>query len=173
MGLARRLGQVGKAVRLAVVLILVAAGASFIAFVVWREPGQVSGSLTDVAEEVSPGPYRVGEFIVSLETGQRQAPQPVSVAKQSRTRSRTILTSHFWPISLTWTSMVTFQNPPRSGHVPKIVDIRGVTGSGGATPGDWTLAVVIEHQGHRLDGIDVAKRALSAWEQALRRWNLL
>jgi hypothetical protein len=69
MGLARRLGQVGKAVRLAVVLILVAAGASFIAFVVWREPGQVSGSLTDVAEEVSPGPYRVGEFIVSLETG--------------------------------------------------------------------------------------------------------
>jgi alpha-glucosidase len=72
MRLAQRLGQASKVVRLAVVLILVAAGASLIAFVVQHEPGQVSGSLTEVTEEVSPGPYTVGEFAVALETGQSE-----------------------------------------------------------------------------------------------------
>lgn len=61
--------------------------------------------------------------------------------------------------------------PPRSGHVPKIERVTGTTGDY-QTSGGWRLDVVIEHRGRRLDGLDVAKRALSAWERALKRWNL-
>jgi predicted RNA-binding Zn-ribbon protein involved in translation (DUF1610 family) len=64
-------------------------------------------------------------------------------------------------------------NPPRSGDVPKIVAVRGSTTSSDATPRGWRLDVTIEHHGHHLDGLDVAKRAVSAWERALKRWNLL
>jgi alpha-glucosidase (family GH31 glycosyl hydrolase) len=39
------------------------------AYVVLGTPGQVSGSLIQVAREISSGPYRVGEFVVSLEAG--------------------------------------------------------------------------------------------------------
>lgn len=63
--------------------------------------------------------------------------------------------------------------PPRSGHSPRIVSVRGSAGSAGATPGGWSLEVAIDHRGRRLDGLDAARRALSAWEQALERWNLL
>ena len=61
----------------------------------------------------------------------------------------------------------------RSGDAPKIVGVHGVTSSGGATPGSWRLHVEIEHLGNRLDGLDIAKRVIVAWDQALRRWNLL
>jgi hypothetical protein len=62
---------------------------------------------------------------------------------------------------------------PRSGDAPKIVSVQGVTSSGGTTPGSWRPRVEIEHLGNRLDGLDVAKRVIAAWEQTLRRWNLL
>jgi hypothetical protein len=63
--------------------------------------------------------------------------------------------------------------PPRSGHVPAIVRGRGTTGSSVSASGGWRLDVVIEHLGHELDGLDVAKCAIATWEQALKRWNLL
>ena len=39
------------------------------AYVVWSRPCQISGSLTEVALDIDPGAYRVGEFVVELETG--------------------------------------------------------------------------------------------------------
>src|SRR5919202_6343217 len=39
------------------------------AYVVWSRRGRISGSLTEAARDVDHGPYRVGEFIVSLKTG--------------------------------------------------------------------------------------------------------
>lgn len=65
------------------------------------------------------------------------------------------------------------KSAPRSGDVPKIASVHGSTTSGGATSGGWRLDVVIEHYGQRLDGLDVAKRVVAAWDQALKRWNLL
>ena len=42
------------------------------AYLLWREPGQVSGSLTGVAGSLDPGPYRVGEFVVELKAGRSE-----------------------------------------------------------------------------------------------------
>ena len=42
-------------------------GGAYVVF--WGRPGQVSGSLTGVAR-YAPGAYRVGEFVIELETGQ-------------------------------------------------------------------------------------------------------
>ena len=55
-------------------------------YVVWDEPGQVSGSLIDVAQSVAPEAHRVGEFTVTLRTGQAQDPSDdvLSVAHCSR-----------------------------------------------------------------------------------------
>jgi hypothetical protein len=44
------------------------------AHALWSEPGQASGSLTEVAESVAFGPHRVGEFVVELERGREGAP---------------------------------------------------------------------------------------------------
>lgn len=63
-------------------------------------------------------------------------------------------------------------NPPRSGDVPKVVSVSGSTTSSEATPRGWSLDLVIEHKGQHLDGLEVAKRAISAWRQALKGWNL-
>jgi hypothetical protein len=60
---------------------------------------------------------------------------------------------------------------PRSGHVPKIVRVNGTTVDNQTSRG-WRLNVVIEHGGHRIDGLDAAERALSAWARALKHWNL-
>ena len=54
----------------AVVACLMALAATLLTtYVLWSEPGQVSGSLTEVARVAPPGPYRVGEFVVELKTG--------------------------------------------------------------------------------------------------------
>ena len=59
---------------------------------------------------------------------------------------------------------------PRSGHVPKIVSVSGITD---ATPGTWRLDLVIEHDLRRLDGLAFAKRAVEAWRKILTGWGLL
>src|SRR5215218_27574 len=86
MGLAGRFGHTGRVVRSAVVLILAAAVALSIALATWHEPGPVSGSVTQVAEGVGPGPYPVGEFTVSLRTGKNGDPSDdlLSIAHRSR-----------------------------------------------------------------------------------------
>src|ERR671916_3267441 len=60
--------------------------ASLVAYAVWGESGQVSGSLTEVARSVAFGPHRVGEFAVTLKTGPNGDPSDdvLSVAHRSR-----------------------------------------------------------------------------------------
>jgi alpha-glucosidase (family GH31 glycosyl hydrolase) len=70
MSAATRPGRTRRTMTAAVIACLVAVVASLlIAYFVWSEPRQVSGSLTEVTRNAAPGPYRVGEFVVELETG--------------------------------------------------------------------------------------------------------
>jgi alpha-glucosidase len=67
-------GRFGRGAKAAVAVTLTLVLAALATYVVWSEPGQVSGSLTEVAGGVAPGPYRVGEFTVSLEGGRERDP---------------------------------------------------------------------------------------------------
>jgi len=77
-----RSGRVGRGVKVAVAVALAVVLSVFIAYLLRREPGQVSGSLTGVARSPDPGPYRVGEFVVELKTG-RSEDDFLSVAHRS------------------------------------------------------------------------------------------
>jgi hypothetical protein len=60
--------------------------------------------------------------------------------------------------------------PPRSGHLPRIVNWSGTdcaTGSG------WRITLTIDHNGHQFDGLDIAQRAVNAWRRILRNWRLI
>jgi hypothetical protein len=56
--------------------------------------------------------------------------------------------------------------PPRSGIVPRIGPPQGI--ADGVIPG-WRLSLPIWHGPKTLDGLDIARRAVQAWEQTLRR----
>jgi sulfoquinovosidase len=55
-----------------------------VAWVVWRRPRQVSGTLTQVARGVASGSYPVGEFAITLETGGGPSGAGLSLAHRSR-----------------------------------------------------------------------------------------
>ncbi len=67
-------GRFGRGTKTAVAAALTLVLAILATYAVWSEPGQVSGSLTEVARSVAPGPYRVGEFVVELEGGRKGDP---------------------------------------------------------------------------------------------------
>jgi hypothetical protein len=62
----------------------------------------------------------------------------------------------------------TLANPPRSGTVPIQLRILGVD-----VPGGWNIAVEIQHGSSTLDGLTIARNAVTAWETQLRAWGLI
>lgn len=59
--------------------------------------------------------------------------------------------------------------PPRSGDVPKFAEVKGESDAGG----QWVLRLSIEHHGLRLDGLQIAQDAMSAWRRRLTGWGLI
>src|SRR5215213_1737489 len=53
-------------------------------YAVWIRPGQLSGAISGVARDVSSGSYRVGAFIVLLQTGRDLSDVSLNVAHRSR-----------------------------------------------------------------------------------------
>ena len=72
MGPMGRFGQAHIALRSLAILLLVAIALTA-ALILWRHPGQVSGLLSGVSPDAQ-GAYRVGEFLVRMETGRATDP---------------------------------------------------------------------------------------------------
>jgi sulfoquinovosidase len=75
-----------RSVRTAVIIALAVVLTAIAAYVVWDEPGQVSGSLTEVVQTLAPKSHRVGEFTITLETGRDESTSDdvLSVTHHSR-----------------------------------------------------------------------------------------
>jgi alpha-glucosidase (family GH31 glycosyl hydrolase) len=75
-----------SSVRTTVIVALAVVLTAITVYVVWDKPGQVSGSLTGVAQSVATGSHQVGEFTVTLGTGRDEDPSDdvLSVAHRSR-----------------------------------------------------------------------------------------
>ena len=86
MRLSAKLGRTRRTTKVVAILVLTAVVALLAGYLVWGEPGQVFGSLAEVGQGVTPGPYRVGEFSVTLKTGRDGDPSDdvLSVAHRSR-----------------------------------------------------------------------------------------
>jgi hypothetical protein len=61
-------------------------------------------------------------------------------------------------------------DPPKSGHAPRLGEARGASSL--EAPG-WRLALVIEHAGRQIDGLQVAADAVEAWRRMLAGWRLI
>jgi hypothetical protein len=61
--------------------------------------------------------------------------------------------------------------PPRSGNAPAVGPARGVTST--SQGADWQLAMTITHAGKTLNGLDVARAAVDAWQHHLSNWGLI
>jgi sulfoquinovosidase len=86
-----RLERVGRAIRTIIAVCLGAVVALLIARAIRGIFGQVSGSITEVARDVSPGTYRVGEFLVSLKTGDDGNPSGTVLSIVHRSGPRHVL----------------------------------------------------------------------------------
>jgi hypothetical protein len=60
--------------------------------------------------------------------------------------------------------------PPRSGHIPELGTANGVSDLD--VPG-WELQLAVEHNGHQLDGLTIARGAVDAWRRLLTGWELI
>jgi alpha-glucosidase (family GH31 glycosyl hydrolase) len=82
---AARSGGVGRGVKVAVAVALTIVLSVLVAHLLWRKPGQISGSLVEVARSLDPRPYQVGEFVVELKPGRGEDPSDdlLSVAHRS------------------------------------------------------------------------------------------
>jgi hypothetical protein len=60
------------------------------------------------------------------------------------------------------------KDAPRSGDVP-VCRLSGVANDDTG----WQLSLEIRHNGRTLDGLAVAREAVSAWDKQLRQWRLI
>lgn len=61
-------------------------------------------------------------------------------------------------------------HPPRSGYRPIILGWEGQTSPAGS---GWYITLTVEHNGRKLDGLDVVKRSIDAWRRTLSNWQLI
>ena len=83
--------RIGRAIKTIIAVCLGAVVTLLVARAIRGKFGQVSGSITEVARNVSPGTYRVGEFLASLEIGDDGNPSGTVLSIVHRSRPRHVL----------------------------------------------------------------------------------